>query len=60
MVKKYRDAGEYGQFSEIYKALPPHVFKIAASAYRSMTELSASVTPNQSILVSGMCNIWLT
>lgn len=53
-VLKYQEAGSHGQFSEIYKCLPPHVFKIADSAYRSMCETSAGgAQHNQSILVSG-------
>lgn len=56
-MSRYRDAGTQGQYSDLYKALPPHVFKIADSAYRSMCEPRASSSAagscNQSILVSG-------
>lgn len=54
-VQLYQQAGAHGQFSEMYKALPPHVFKIADSAYRSMTESAGAGAGahNQSILVSG-------
>jgi myosin-5 len=57
-VNKYRDAGIQGQFSDLYKSLPPHVFKIADSAYRSMCEPRSSSSASaggcdQSILVSG-------
>lgn len=53
-MKTYREAGLLGQFSEIYKTLSPHVFKIADSAYRSMADSSKGIGhSNQSILVSG-------
>ena len=52
-VQKYRKQGEARMSSAMSADLPPHVFYVADSAYRSLIEKASSGKANQSILVSG-------